>query len=463
MRLRRLELSNVKLLAEQELSFLDEHGEPRRWTALVGENGVCKTSILQAIAIASSGDKMARALVEDAADFVHAGRPEATAIVRASFERGAGSELHVAMQVEPGKHAFAGSDGANELNAIRDSRAPGHLVVGYGVGRRLPRKGEVSVPRDPVANRVEGLFDTHHKMLGLDFFDALRDEDEHLGLEYARVLREVLLTQDVEGNKLLPWLTHVELRGQGGVQEMHQLLESRRLRLDVGGPEPLRLSSHQLSQGYQSTFAWIADLLGHAFLDARGPVKPEDLRGIVLLDEIDLHLHPTWQRRIVPILRRAFPELQFVVTTHSPLVLTGFDASEIVKLELEDGEIVQRTFELEPGLQTGTDLIGAFFDVPTAARPDLAVKEERLVELLAKSQGSVVRRSPPLASAALGAAGNGSLSSPEQAELEALRTELKPYLRSSRPLFAAATTDLRDPEAWRSAMREVSDLDSESR
>ena len=60
----------------------------------------------------------------------------------------------------------------------------------------------------------------------------------------------------------------------------------------------------------------------------------------MLIDEIDLHLHPTLQRGLVPRLRKAFPKVQWIVTTHSPLVLANFDNNEIIALDRNyDGNV----------------------------------------------------------------------------------------------------------------------------
>jgi AAA domain, putative AbiEii toxin, Type IV TA system/AAA domain len=413
-RIRELTLRNVKILADQTFSFVRADGSIRTWTVLLGDNGACKTTILQAIALASSGDKLARVLVQDAADYVRQDRPERGAEILATFETHR-APLHVQMAVKEGNHAFRGNDDASRLDDVRDAREPGFFVVAYGTSRRLPRRGEVAIPQDPVVDRVEGLFDPSHKMLGVDFFEALKERQ--LGPTYARTLRDALLEQDANGDPLLPWLVNLELRGAYGVDTMERLLDSRRLIFDVGGGRPLRLPPHLLSQGYQSTFAWVADLLGHAFLDAGGEIDPKTLEGIVLLDEIDLHLHPTWQRRIVPILQGIFPLLQFVVTTHSPLVLTGFEADEIIGLRLEGGEIVQRSYAEQPGLQSGSELMEGFFGVPTAGRPELLVKEREALELSVQEQ-----RSPE-----------------EEQRLATLRRELAPYLEATS--FAAEQAD----------------------
>lgn len=420
MRIRKLSVRNVKILADQTFSFVRDDGSVRTWTVLLGENGVCKTTVLQAIALASSGDKMARALVEDAADYVHQAHADREVEIGASFETQS-APLAVRMYVKEGHHAFRGNEEASRLDDIRDERKKGFFVVGYGTGRRLPRRGEVAIPRDPVVDRLEGLFDTSHKMLGIDFFEALKERG--LGPTYAWVLRDVLLEQDALGDSLLPGLVNMELRGAGGVNAMEKLLESRRLVFDVGGSEHLRLPPHLLSQGYQSTFAWVADLLGHAFLDEGGEIHPSTLEGIVLLDEIDLHLHPTWQRRIVPILRSIFPRLQFIVTTHSPLVLTGFEADEIITLVLEDGEVVQSEAHVgEPGLQTGSELMEDFFGVSAAGRPDLLAIEREALELSVKEP-----RNPD-----------------EDRHLAELRDRLAPYLEDTS--FAADDPSLDQDE-----------------
>ena len=75
--------------------------------------------------------------------------------------------------------------------------------------------------------------------------------------------------------------------------------------------------------GYRAYIGWIADLLYHICMGAPSGRKLIDNRGIVLVDEIDLHLHPRWQVSLIPKLKQVFPKLQFVATTHSPMVLPG--------------------------------------------------------------------------------------------------------------------------------------------
>lgn len=95
----------------------------------------------------------------------------------------------------------------------------------------------------------------------------------------------------------------------------------------------------ELSDGYHVFIALVADVARRAvmlngFDGAEAPVRVE---GVVLIDELDLHLHPDWQRVALPALREAFPRLQFVVSTHSPQVLSSAKNRQVRRLV--DGEL----------------------------------------------------------------------------------------------------------------------------
>jgi predicted ATP-binding protein involved in virulence len=89
------------------------------------------------------------------------------------------------------------------------------------------------------------------------------------------------------------------------------------------------LSVNQFSSGEKMLFALVADLARRLALANPGVEKPLEGNGIVLIDEIDLHLHPGKQREVLPKLLEIFPNVQFVVTTHSPVVLADFDRENI--------------------------------------------------------------------------------------------------------------------------------------
>ena len=120
--------------------------------------------------------------------------------------------------------------------------------------------------------------------------------------------------------------------------------------------EPLRmeiakaagiLRVDQLSDGEKCLLALVGDLARRlAMAHGRRPGNPLHGHGIVLIDEIDLHLHPEWQRIILPRLLSAFPNCQFFITTHSPLVLNQLQPANLFMLS-DDGQglAVQRPSE----------------------------------------------------------------------------------------------------------------------
>ena len=101
----------------------------------------------------------------------------------------------------------------------------------------------------------------------------------------------------------------------------------------------LTLEINQLSDGQRAVLALAADLArrmaqGNPHLD-----DPLESEAIVLIDEVELHLHPSWQQRILADLRRTFPNTQFIVSTHSPQVLTTVRPEHVVALVRKDGRI----------------------------------------------------------------------------------------------------------------------------
>lgn len=107
-----------------------------------------------------------------------------------------------------------------------------------------------------------------------------------------------------------------------------------------------KFSFQTLSSGYSSIFAIYSELmLRSQFLN----ILPDELNGIVLIDEIDAHLHISLQRKILPFFIKSFPNIQFIVTTHSPFVITSSNHDTVI-FDLTDGSFIDEnlsTFSIE--------------------------------------------------------------------------------------------------------------------
>jgi len=101
------------------------------------------------------------------------------------------------------------------------------------------------------------------------------------------------------------------------------------------------LSITQLSHGEKLMFAIIGDIIRRISITQPILKNPSLGKGVVLIDEIEQHLHPSWQRTIIPNLRKTFPNIQFIVTTHSPQVLSNVPKENV--FVLEDFKLVEKT------------------------------------------------------------------------------------------------------------------------
>lgn len=391
-----IDISNVKLLRELNLDFAHD-GKPRMWTVLVGENGRCKTSILRAIALAASGAARGNEL-GDLASLVDK-RSGSDADIQALFflppdvtrehpARKEGAPLPTLLRSEltipkghtslrgEAKYADSGTvDGADVLFDVRGRNLPGWFVAGYGPTRSLPGPGTTESVSNAATLRLSTLFD-RGSVTGTNFADKLENPRA-----YARLLRDVL----IDGELLPADVVDIELRGRGGVRSGKDLVEGSRFKMRSVSGEEVAIPATWLSHGYQSTIAWVADFLGHVVLEVglESDILASDIVGLVLIDEIDLHLHPRWQARIVEALKRTLPKVQFIVTTHSPMLLPALKREEVVLLDVDDeGNVVAHHPEVSPMLLTGSELYRDFFGIDDVYPRNLAKDYRRYAFLV---------------------------------------------------------------------------------
>ena len=148
-------------------------------------------------------------------------------------------------------------------------------------------------------------------------------------------------------------------------------VEERPLRLTVRKGEH-RLSLTQLSDGERSFLAVLGDMVRRLELANPELENPLEGHGVVLIDELELHLHPTWQREVVENLRTTFPNVQFIGTTHSPFVIQSLRPGELINLDPEEfAEYADRSIE-----DIAENVMGV----------DLPQKSSRYVEMMSAAE-----------------------------------------------------------------------------
>jgi len=314
-RLDKLVINNFRCFESFEVDFTRESTLDGNWTCIVGLNGAGKTSVLQAISLLLMGPDYARELGGERLRSMRRLGPNGLdqredAVLRAWLNHG-GDEEYLEMTISskgPRAAGTSGKRGSERSPALwaTNSTLP---VAGYGAGRNLS---------DSI-DRWDGSSDLVLSQVSL--FDPL-----------ARLIRaEELLQKRGTARRLFR-----ELLERVFTDEAVRIKEDSRRTLFQSGDS--LIGAHDLPDGFRSSVAWMASFCTR-FAEARpSAVDLDDLTGIVLIDEIDLHLHASLQRKIVPRLRSALPNVQFVVTSHSPLVISSFDRNELVILDRNEAD-----------------------------------------------------------------------------------------------------------------------------
>jgi len=142
-----------------------------------------------------------------------------------------------------------------------------------------------------------------------------------------------------------------------------------------------------LPDGLKSIVSWIADLLMRLdripWVDETPPMQRPFL---LLLDEIDIHLHPSWQRKVLPIVQRMFPNAQIIASTHSPFVVVSASDAHIIALGVKDGiATVESTAASQVG-HSYSAVLRSIFGIDT----EFDVETERMFQSFDEAKGQLL-------------------------------------------------------------------------
>jgi hypothetical protein len=350
--LKDLELSDIGPFEHLRLVFA------HRWTVLLGDNGVGKSSILRAIATALAGEQSAR----PAGRLLRSGQSEG--YIRIATRDGETYVCRVAL--DSLGRTEVGSEGGSALGGnwlVLAFPAIRTMALGAGRGgelrewRQPPNAADVLPILEPVAD--PRILDFKQWIINLDF---ARAKAPALAPRVDAVLSALSSTLSIlmGGTKL----------GKLSVVDNNVLVDT------ADGQLPL----DSLSQGTVSLLGWVGVLVQrlHEISDSR------DYSALVLIDEIDAHMHPEWQQAIVARLVEAFPRVQFIVSTHSPFVAVGRRAAEIVRLRRDPLtlKIIAERADRDTLDMTVTDVLTSYlFGLQTAVDYGLQQDVLRLREL----------------------------------------------------------------------------------
>ena len=318
----RVMLENVRCFDNVEIE-LDKPNGTANWVVFVGDNATGKSTLLRSIALGLCDEASAAGLLKESDEgYIRRGEKSAkitiwlhdsnrcqsfrveTTVTRKLGKRGIFSDV-VRQSINPKDQEFA----RHEL-----------FVSGYGAGRGV--SGAADISSYSTIDAVYNMF---------NYTEGLQNPE--------LVIRRIMMSRDWESPVEKRQIFDV-LSAAAGAQEIRVTTQGIRVDGPWGNGMPLR----DLADGYKSSVLWITDLMGWAL--AFNPRRKgfAGIRGIVLIDELEQHLHVRWQRRIVDDLRRVFPNIQFIASTHSPLI--GSSVGPTVEFDSQDAlYVLENSFE----------------------------------------------------------------------------------------------------------------------
>jgi len=320
-------------------------GKPS-WTLILGDNGTGKTSLLRSIAMCLCDETGASGLLTElSGPFIHHGCNQA--VIELHLQSDEGTEYTITTVLSK---TDSGTEEVKQRTKPSNS-FPRTKLFACGYGAAFGTIGSEAYEKYRLIDAVYTLFNYAARLQNPE--NALF-RISHAGIPLDGLLERI--------NRVLMLPTGSTRLDSSG--------------LSVNGPWGDFVPVGALGDGYAAVIAWICDLLGWSLLATRNAFDTS-IRGIVLLDEIEQHLHPSWQQRIVGLLADDFPGVQFLATTHAPLAAIGSavlprDCCKLVLLQHGwDGVTIRSGLEPPRGSRADQVLTSYLFGLPSTSSDDV--------------------------------------------------------------------------------------------
>lgn len=351
-----------------ELNFLNNNSI-YQWTVILGNNGTGKTNLLKAICavepckipvpLNEKGEKANDGFAPSSIFTKNKIENYKSIGVQYYAGENINSPLSLVKQYNHFNNKIAEQKSFFTLNENSADVAVNPIfaninIDAYGVSRIIEKKG-ISESTQTISNS-ETLFNLNKRLINF--------EDWLFQLDYASKNGQKLASQRIELIKsillsdLLPDITDFSFKSDNNLNNYIEFYTKE---------GHFRLQD--LGYGYQASISWIFDFCKKMFDRYPNVENPLAQPAILLIDEIDLHLHPQWQRTIIKDLSKIFPQTQFIVTTHSPLVIQSIENINLYVLSQNKTEgvsikhIPEQTFQgwnveeiLETIMNLGSDI-----------------------------------------------------------------------------------------------------------
>ena len=326
-----LELTNFRNIHKQKIIF-----ENKNFVVLIGDNGSGKTTILEGITkgfvpVLRSINAEAMKQCDLTNNDIKSGMNSTgvTLGITLDNEKYVWTNKRRLSSQQPfeniGEQQKERIKGLKELKlryaqCVEDKKLP--LVLYYGTDRIIrdvPVRGHIKDFK--VTDALRNCFDNVNYFR--DFYDWFKTEED---IEL-RGLRENPEYKNPKLNCVREALERM-IKGYSNLR-----IELAPSRMVMTNSEGIDLEIDQLSGGYKAVLSVIADIAKRLSIANPESSNPLEEEAVILIDELDLHLHPKWQKEIVADLKRTFPNCQFIISTHSPFIIQSLDADELFDIK----------------------------------------------------------------------------------------------------------------------------------
>jgi predicted ATP-binding protein involved in virulence len=313
-----LELEGVNCFKDkQTLVLSDENGNYSPWTIILGDNGTGKTTLLKVLdrmqpvdyTIDEQGkiEKIEEREIEKKYTF-------SPSLFKYYFKNKGYNVSLFLIEKNKQKKTFRvdSSEGLSIIMSNVSKYKINFLLLSYGASRRMSKSSNIS-QKEESTNKISSLFD--------ESIELINAEEWFLQKEWASIKSEGDIKQKFENefNKvksiLIDILPDVSVIQSKPIDENNSkpILE---VKTSYGW-----VNLRSLSFGYQTLTALVVDIASKMMEQYPNSTNPLEEPAVILIDEIDLHLHPKWQRTVIDKLSQHFPKAQFIATSHSPLIV----------------------------------------------------------------------------------------------------------------------------------------------
>jgi len=355
----RLKLINIGIYEDLEINFNQD------LTVLIGLNGAGKTTILKAIALATLGSEQADVEADTAANLLRItgkGHNQAVWQEKGSIQLFAsvnGEVFENRIDLKYNTNTEKVDIEGNRFDALFDAK--GYLLnltLGIGeqriVSLKKPHNLGVEAPQPKVK----------------DLLPIISDEAQACIAQFSSWLANLALLQAKDGDEeseeaiktsfaIFSALMQesIQFAGLTSVDPLELWIEQQEIQQTL----PLRL----YSQGYQAVMGWIGFIVQRVFeAYSETSFSPLSQPAIILIDEIDQLLHMKWQQKILSVLMDFFPNIQWIITTHSPMVVTGLNQGQVIQLhQNETGQFFAEPNSVDLWLWQYGDVVRYLFEV----------------------------------------------------------------------------------------------------